>query len=202
LRPDECAVLTVGSLTRQKAYHRLIEAFAAVAARHAEAVLLIAGDGPLKNDLVRQAREAGHADRVRWLGPRADVADLMCAADLFTLSSEREGLSLALLEAMRGERPVVATRVGGNAEAVAEGETGLIVPPHDPAALAQALSSLVADSARRVAFGHAARARWQRLFTAERMVRDTEALYREALSRRGHPAGRPAAEVRGAHAAS
>jgi glycosyltransferase involved in cell wall biosynthesis len=202
LRPDECAVLTVGSLTRQKAYHRLIEAFAAVAARHAEAVLLIAGDGPLKDDLVRQAREAGHADRVRWLGPRMDVADLMCAADLFTLSSEREGLSLALLEAMRGERPVVATRVGGNAEAVAEGETGLIVPPHDPAALAHALSSLVADSARREAFGHAARARWQRLFTAERMVRDTEALYREALSRRGHPAGRPAAEVRGAHAAS
>ena len=65
LRPDECAVLSVGSLTRQKAYHRLIEAFAVVAARHAEAVLLIAGDGPLKDDLVRQARAAGQAEGSR-----------------------------------------------------------------------------------------------------------------------------------------
>src|SRR5439155_1262580 len=95
---------------------------------------------------------AGVADRIRWLGPRTDVGDLVHAADLFTLSSEREGLSISLLEAMRGSRAAVVTRVGGSAEALVEGESGHLVPPHDPVALGQALARLALDPARREDF--------------------------------------------------
>ena len=202
LSPSECAVLTVGSLTPQKAYHVLIDAFGAVVREHPHARLLIAGDGPLKRSLEERAAAVGVLPWVRWLGPRADVGDLLHAADLFTLSSEREGLPLSLLEAMRGARAAVVTRVGGNAEALVEGETGLMVPPHDPAALGSALCRLVADPARRDAWGRAARERWIRLFTAERMVRDTESLYREALLRRGRLPGDPLPEEGRARAAT
>src|SRR5262249_53075972 len=143
LAPTECAILTVGSLTRQKAYHVLLDAFATVVREQPHARLVIAGDGPLKRALEERAATLGVASQVRWLGPRADVGDLVNATDLFTLSSEREGLSISVLEAMRGSRACVATRVGGNAEAVADGETGLIVAAHDPPALAVALSRMV-----------------------------------------------------------
>ena len=202
LTPETCAILTVGSLTRQKAYHVLIDAFAIVARAHPNPWLLIAGDGPLKGSLEARAAAAGVADRIRWLGPRTDVGDLVHAADLFTLSSEREGLSISLLEAMRGSRAAVVTRVGGSAEALVEGESGHLVPPHDPVALGQALARLALDPARREAFGRAGRERWSLRFTAERMVRDTEALYRAALARRGHAAGAVPSQARRAHAAS
>jgi glycosyltransferase involved in cell wall biosynthesis len=137
----------------------------------------------LRAELESQARRVSPAGRIRFLGARGDVADLLEAADLFVLSSEREGLSVTLLEAMRGGRPAVATRIGGNPEAIADGETGLIVPPGDAPALAQALSALLLDGARAAALGEAGRARWARLFTAERMVGETERLYREELGR-------------------
>src|SRR6185503_17451558 len=99
------------------------------------------------------------------------------------LSSVREGLSVTLLESMRACRPAVVTDVGGNAEAVANGVSGLVVPKGDAAGLAAALRSLAGDPARRLAMGTAAEARWRARFTAERMVRETEALYHEALGR-------------------
>ncbi|MBI3540033.1 MAG: glycosyltransferase, partial [Candidatus Eisenbacteria bacterium] len=103
----------------------------------------------------------------------------------------REGLSLSLLEAMRGGRASVVTRVGGNAEAVEDGVTGLVVPAGDAEALARAMGELLGDGARRERMGVEARARWARAFTAERMVRDTEALYHAALGRPA-PAAAPA----------
>jgi glycosyltransferase involved in cell wall biosynthesis len=189
-------VLTVGSLTPQKDQATLLEAFARVARTRDEARLLIAGEGALRADLERRRDALGLGDRVRFLGDREDVADLLEACDLFVLSSVREGLSVTLLEAMRAGRAVVATDVGGNAEAVARDVTGRIVATRDPRALAGALESLLGDPARREAFGSAARARFAERFTAERMVRETEALYREALAE----AGRPAAAGEARHA--
>jgi len=185
LRAGDRVALTVGSLTRQKAQHRLLEGLAAAAARIPDAVLLIAGDGPLRDALEARARDLGVTARVRWLGARGDVADLIEAADVFVLSSIREGLSVTLLEAMRAGRAAIATDVGGNAEAVVHGETGLVVPPEDPAALGEALADLLGDPARAARLGHAARERWARCFTAERMVRETEEIYRAALERAG-----------------
>ena len=104
-RPTRAVALTVGSLTRQKAQHDLIEACAAVARDGADARLLIAGDGPLRATLETLARERAIAERVRLLGARQDVGDLIAAADVFVLSSIREGLSVTLLEAMRAGAP-------------------------------------------------------------------------------------------------
>lgn len=183
--PDQPLVLTVGSLTRQKAQHDLIDAFADVAAAHPGARLAIAGEGPLEAALRERARGAGVEAAVRFLGSRLDVPDLLEACDVFTLSSVREGLSVTLLEAMRAGRASVATRIGGNGEAIEDGVTGTLVPAGAPAALGAALSALIADPARRAAFGAAARLRWQARFTAERMVRETEALYERERTRVG-----------------
>ena len=120
---------------------------------------------------------------MRWLGARSDVDDLLAAADVFTLSSQREGLPVTLLEAMRAGRAAVATRVGGVPEALVDGETGMLAPIGDAAALGDALGALLADPARAAAMGARAQSRWSERFTAERMVRETEALYRAELAR-------------------
>jgi len=180
-------VLNVGSLTRQKSQDTLLRAFARMASRVPEAVLWIAGEGVLEPRLRALHGELGLRDRAVFLGPRTDVPDLMDACDLFALSSSREGLSVTLLEAMRARRACLATQVGGNPEAVADGVTGRIVPVDDVARMAAAFEDLLHDPARLAAFGEAGHARWRELFTAERMVRQTEALYREALARRCAP---------------
>ena len=191
-------VLTIASLTPQKAQHVLIDAFAWLHPRVPGARLLIAGEGPLQAALELRARASGAGDRVRFLGPRADVADLVQAADLFALSSVREGLPITLLEAMRAGCPAVATHVGGAREAIEDGVTGRIVPPGEPVALGQALLELLSDPVRARALGAAGRERWARCFTAERMVSEPEALYRAELRARGVrlPAGRRAGEGR------
>jgi len=188
IEDDTPLALTVGSLTPQKAQHVLLDAFARVHAELPGARLAIAGEGPLRGALELRTRAAGLGDAVFFLGDREDVADLVEACDLFVLSSEREGLPVTLLEAMRGGRASVVTRIGGMPEAVEDGVTGRIVPPSDPGALAGALIALLGDRAVREAMGRAAAARWHEAFTAERMVAETEALYRALL---GAPAGAP-----------
>jgi len=187
LGAGEVAVLTVASLTPAKAQHVLIAAFAEVVRTVGGARLLLAGDGPRRAELEAQAHGLGLGERVRFLGVRRDVPDLLAAADLFVLSSVREGLSLSLLEAMRAGRSAVATDVGGNREAVADGVTGRVVPVGDPAVLARALAALAADATTRTAYGAAARRRWEERFTAAHMVRETEELYRAVLAERGRP---------------
>jgi glycosyltransferase involved in cell wall biosynthesis len=187
------AILTIGSLTPQKAQHVLLEAFAAVARRMPAARLLIAGDGPLRGELEARAARLVPGDAVRFLGQRLDAADLLEAADLFALPSEREGLSITLLEAMRAGRAVVATRVGGNGEAIEEGVTGRLVEAGDAPSLAAALLDLLGDPDRTAALGAGGRARWAERFTAARMARETESLYRAELARarrRGAEVGR------------
>ena len=195
--PGAPLLLTVGSLTTQKAQHVLIDGFARARRDVPQALLLIAGDGPLRAALEARAAAFGVADGVRFLGAREDVADLIEACDLFVLSSEREGLPVTLLEAMRGGRAAVVTRIGGMPEAVEDGVTGRIVPAADAGALGVALTALLGDPAAREAMGRAAATRWQAAFTAGRMVAATEALYRELL---GTPAP-AAAEAEARHAA-
>jgi glycosyltransferase involved in cell wall biosynthesis len=162
----------------------LLDAFASVARARPQARLWIAGDGPRRAMLEARRDALGLGDRVRFLGTRPDVPDLLAAADVVVLSSVREGLPVTLLEAMRAERPVVATAVGGCSELVVDGETGRLVPPEDPAALGAAVAPLLADRGLAGAMGAAGRRRWSERYTAEAMVRGTEAVYREVLGAR------------------
>jgi len=174
--------LTVGSLTPQKSQDVLLSAFAALLRDSSDAVLLIVGEGRLEPQLRALHAELGLGDRVRFLGARTDVSMLMAACDVFVLSSSREGLSITLLEAMRAARACIATDVGGNREAVADGETGRIVPVGDATALAAALRALLADPTSAAAAGARGAERFRARFTATRMVAETEALYRAVLA--------------------
>ncbi len=187
---DAPVALTVGSLTPQKAQDVLLEAMSLAAPRLPGAVLLVAGEGRLRDALLARHAALGLGDRVRFLGARADVADLLEAADLMVLSSSREGLPVTLLEAMRAGRAALATDVGGNREAVADGVNGRIVPVGDAPRMAEALVELLGRPGTLAAYGRAGRERWAAAFTADGMVRATEAVYRDALARRSSRAGR------------
>jgi glycosyltransferase involved in cell wall biosynthesis len=182
--PEAPVVLAVGSLTVQKAHGVLIEGFARAARRRPDARLWIAGEGPLGDELEARARAATVGEAVRFLRRREDVADLLAAADVFVLPSRREGLSITLLEAMRAGCTPLVTDVGGSAEVVRHGESGWVVPPDDPEALGEALAALLGDAGLRRRLGEAARARWAERFTAQRMVVETERVYRELLAAR------------------
>lgn len=139
--------------------------------------LEIAGDGPCRAELEHQANELSLTDRVRFLGAVRDVPALLARARLFVLPSLTEGISLTLLEAMARGLPIVATRVGGNPEVVADGETGLLVPAADPAALAAALGRCWADAGLCARLGASGRKRAEAHFDIRRMVARYEAMY-------------------------
>jgi glycosyltransferase involved in cell wall biosynthesis len=143
---------TVGNFTAKKDQATLVRAVGRVPG----ARLVLVGSGPLEHDLRALVAHDGLAERVTFAGSRGDVADLLPAFDVFALSSRYEGLPIALLEAMAAGRPCVATRVGGIPEVVTDGVDGVLVPPEDPDALADALSALAADPDRRAALGSAA----------------------------------------------
>jgi sugar transferase (PEP-CTERM/EpsH1 system associated) len=170
----------VARLAAVKDHATLLEAFARFRATREDAHLTLVGDGDERRALEARAARLGVTGAVTFAGERHKVAPLLPAFDVFALSSTSEGISLTLLEAASVGLPIVATRVGGNAEIVADGETGLLVPPSDPAALAHALGT-VASSADRGAMGAAGRARVVRRFSVERMARAYHDLYAEVL---------------------
>jgi glycosyltransferase involved in cell wall biosynthesis len=147
-----------------------------------EATFVLAGDGPLRPRLEELARSLGLAERVLFLGHRDDVPALLASCDLFVLPSLYEGLPLSLLEAMASGRPAIATDVPGSNEVVHHAESGLLVPRADPLALADAIRRLLADPAAAERLARAGRARVDRDFSVERMVRGVEAVYDQLLA--------------------
>lgn len=140
---------------------------------------LIVGEGPEREALEKLALELGVAGRAIFTGRVPESRPYFPALDVYVLPSRFEGLPLSVVEAMLARRPVVATDVGSVSEAIADGETGLLVPPDDPSALARAVRSLLDDPARAAALGRAARARAIASFTAQAMARRYEELYDE-----------------------
>jgi glycosyltransferase involved in cell wall biosynthesis len=184
--PDGAVVfLVLASLIRRKGLDVLLDALAAES--HPGRVLWIAGEGPEREALEAQAEKLGLASRVRFLGRREDAADLLAACDVYVLPSRREGLGVSALEAMAARRPIVATRVGGLADAVADERTGLLVAPEDAAELARALARVAADPALRRRLGEAGPARLAEGFLASQMVDAYEKLYRSVLEERRRP---------------
>jgi glycosyltransferase involved in cell wall biosynthesis len=185
LNPAHFIIGTVGRLTAQKAHHIFLDAAALIKSRLQQAKFIIVGDGELRQELDRQAQKLGLAEDVLLTGYCSDVPRLLSVFDVFALSSNFEGLPLSILEAMAMAKPVVATRVDGVPEAVADGETGSLVPPGDSVALAQAILRLAQNPSRAQALGHAARRRVEAMFRQDLMVAHTDQLYTRLLSERG-----------------
>lgn len=184
IAPEEVACLAVGSLTRQKNYPDLLKVAERVADTDPAARFLVAGAGPLEDELVTLSRELGLADSVRFLGERLDVPLLLRAADIFVLASSWEGLPITILEAMAAGVPCVATAVGGTPEAITDGVSGYVVPAGDVADMAAAIARLADDPGLRARMAREARAKYERSFSGAGMVRQTEALYELALAGR------------------
>lgn len=167
----------IGSLSTHKGHLDLIEAAALVLKATPDARFVIIGEGELHATLEHRVKHLHLERHVMLVGFRPDALSLLKSFDVFAASSTSEGLGVPVLEAMACGKPVVATAVGGVPEVVANGETGLLVPPRSPDAMATALVRLLRDQATREAFGQAGRARVERLFTLERMVRETLDVY-------------------------
>ena len=169
LRSERPLVGNVARLAPQKDHRTLIKAARLVP----EADFVVAGDGELRHELERQA--AG--SRVRFLGARDDVPELLASLDVFAFPSLFEGLCLAVIEAQAAGVPVVATPVGGIRETVVDGETGLLVPTGDPGGLAAAIRRLLEDRPAAEAMAAEARRRVRERFSIERMLDETLRLY-------------------------
>ena len=187
---DAPAILTMARLDEQKGHRHLIDAIAIVAERRPNLVTLLAGDGPLERSLRAQCAALGLTDRVRFLGYRRDVPELLEAADLVVLPSLYEGLPLVAIEALAAARPMVATEVDGTPEVVIHERTGLLVPPANPVALAGAIERLLNDSALAARLASEGRRFVHENFAVRRQIEQTAALYSEltGMGREGEAA--------------
>ena len=170
-------VLTPARLNPQKGHRVLLEAIAEVP----DALFLLAGEGPERAPLEAEAERLGVADRVRFLGRREDVPQLLAACDVFALPSLYEGSSLAVLEAMAAGIPIVSSEIGGTEELIDDGHSGLLVEPGDPEALAAALRRALGDEELRRNLAVRARERVEAGLTREQMANRVAAVYRELL---------------------
>jgi glycosyltransferase involved in cell wall biosynthesis len=201
LPPETPIVLCAGRLVYKKGFAVAVAAFARVAERFPTARLVIAGDGPLAAELRAQAARFGIAGRVLFAGrvDRSRHPLLVASCDLYLLPSVHDhrgnvdGLPNALLDALAAGCPVIASDVAGVGLAVRDGETGLLVPEKDESALAEAITALLGDPARRASLGRAARADVTARLTWSQTAAQFERVYREAVARgvsgqRRHPA--------------
>jgi glycosyltransferase involved in cell wall biosynthesis len=183
--PEEKVVASVGSLTANKGHSVLLRSIAQVTSQVPGTRLIVAGDGPLREELAAEARKLGVAAAVTWAGVRTDVYRLLQLSDLFVLPSlYREGLSLAVLEAMASNLPVIATNLGGMSEAVRNGKTGLLVSPGEVRELASAMADLLRDEGRSKSMGAEGRGIYEKHFTLQGMMERIEGLYQDCLNAR------------------
>jgi glycosyltransferase involved in cell wall biosynthesis len=182
---DAPVVGSVGNLRAQKAYEVLIEA--AVRLRRSSGPdlrVLIAGEGPERPALEQLLDASGLAGTVLLLGMRSDVPDILAALDIAVCCSDYEGSPLAVMEYMDAGLPVVATRVSGLPDVVVDGETGLLVAPRDPEALAAAIARLLGDADARKTFGARGRELRRELWNLDTWIRRIEELYERLLAER------------------
>lgn len=183
--PGERIVGIVGRLVEQKGHVYLLRALPALLRAAPDVRLAVVGDGGLRGELQALAAELGVADRVHFLGYRSDAQHLTGQFEVAVIPSLFEGFGMVCLEAMGAARPVVASRVSAIPEIIIDGETGVLVPPRDPGALAAAVLRLLNDPARAREMGARGRRRLEDEFTVDAMVQKTADLYRSVLSPNG-----------------
>jgi glycosyltransferase involved in cell wall biosynthesis len=178
----ETVIAAIGRLTPIKGVRSLIEAVPGLVRAGLRTQILVVGDGPQRDELESFAARLEVADRVRFLGHRGDVAELLTAIDIVALPSLSEGMPFAAIEAMAAGVPVVATAVGGVPELLDGGRAGRLVAPDSPDDLRKALDSLVRDASQRAALGESGRRRVERLFNHDRMMTRTEQILHDAVA--------------------
>lgn len=181
LSEDAMAIGWVGRLAGVKNVDLLLEAAAEARVMVPTLRVVLIGDGPCKARLVHKMAALGLENVVRFVGLRRDVAALLPGLDLYVCSSNYEGISLSILEAMAAARAVIATAVGGNCEIIRHNETGILVPQGDRQALARAIVELSQDTARRHWLGQQARSTVEEHYALERMVQNYAHLYQALL---------------------
>ena len=172
---DQLIIGVASRLDPVKGLAYLLDAFSRLASKHQNVVLVVVGTGAVEEDLQAQARKLGIDGRVRFTGFRSDVAQCLSAFDIFALPSLAEYHSIALLEAMRAGKAIVATNVGGNTESVRDMQEALIISPADVCAMGNALDRLLSDRSLRSQLGSAARQRFLAEFTEGVMLKRTAA---------------------------
>jgi len=172
----------VSKLWEGKGHADLLRAMLALEESGCHPQLLIVGEGPIESDLRQLCRDLGIDSSVTFAGFRDDIPKVLDAVDIAVLPSHFEGMGRVLLEAMARAKPVVATSVGGIPEIVVDEQTGILVPPHDPPSLAEALERLIRDKALRLEMGERGKARLSERFSSRRMVELTAEVYRDALA--------------------
>jgi glycosyltransferase involved in cell wall biosynthesis len=188
LPPETPLVAVVSRLTRFKGLEQFLDAVAILAPQFPSARFLMVGEtAPMETayltTLRAHAQRLGIGNRVIFTGIRSDVPALLASVDVAVMPSLNEALSNVLLESMAAGAPLVATRVGGTPEALIDGESGLLVPPGDPAALAAGVATLLRNTELGTRFGHAARHRIATEFSVGKMVQATEQLYVDLLAK-------------------
>jgi glycosyltransferase involved in cell wall biosynthesis len=184
LQTGELVLGMVARFFPQKDHRSLLTAFSQIVKQVPQAKLLFMGDGPLRKELEEYGDQLGLNGSVRFLGIRRDIPELLQALDLCILSTHKEGLPIVLLEAMASSKAVVATAVDGCPELVIQGETGFVVPPEDPEALAHSIIELLTDRDQIQRMGLKGRERVRKLFTFEKMMQSYEEIYRSCARKK------------------
>ena len=185
LPPQAIVVGMVAQLISRKGHRYLIEAVAALREHYPDLRVLFFGRGPLQAELENEIAQAGLADVIRLAGFRNDLPQWLGGLDILAHPADMEGLGVSLLQASAAGVPIITSRAGGLPEAVADNVSGLLIPPGDVAALAQALRRLLDDPGLRRQMGEAGRARILAEFSIDAMVEGNLAVYRQVLAERG-----------------
>lgn len=179
LAPTAPVIGTVARFDRVKSIGLLVDTLALLRERIPTAHLVLAGGGGEEKDVRRRVARAGLSGSVTFLGTTKDAVRVLSAIDVFVSTSRKEGLPLAILEAMACGLPVVATRVSGNQDVVVDGVTGVLVPAGSPRDLSDSIAGLLLDPSRRHSMGEAGRRRVEEEFSEARMLAETAAVYRQ-----------------------
>jgi L-malate glycosyltransferase len=177
----DVAIGAIGRLVWQKGFEYLIKSLPEIAKTHPAIKVIFVGDGPFRGSLENLCCQLGVEDKTIFTGYRSDIKEFLSAIDIKVIPSLAEGFPMVTLEAMAMEKPIVATRIDGITEQITDGVEGILIPPRDPDALAAAINRIIEDKNLAHSLGSAARRRVEREFTVEKMIDETENVYRSLL---------------------
>lgn len=177
----------IGRLDQQKRPDHFVHILEEVSGKHPDVVGLIVGDGCMREELERDVKERDLVDNIIFTGARNDIPEILSTMDLLLVPSEQEGFSVVILEAMASGIPVVATDVGGNAEAVVHNKSGFIHSFGDLSSLSNSVVKLINAKEMRIRFGAAGRSILNQKFTMSKTVSETESLYADLLYIKTNP---------------